>query len=534
MSKLKNKLASSNTAWRAGALCLLVLLSACAHPFGKNDFDQDGIPILKPTAKLAIDYPNIWQYPDFIALTPDGRHLIDASMKARNIRVWDWQQKKLDKQLLLNEKMPESHWGIKRDSPEYALSRHDLGEEVVLSPDGERAAFCVNKRTTELPKLENYTIARVWDLKSGEVVADIAPLLRNLQGFDREYVAQITCKNISFSPDGQYIAVTGSASVFDKEADLLNFAAKDDDEEFLRRHSSITLFEAKSGRFLKYLYIDFSKNKYKKKNGGLYKGDVVQQIGSPALFTSDTKQLLAMVFKDQYGMGEGGRGLWMGNYIARWDVETGIALESQDVAAKLSDPHFSGQRRIFWNWLPGQQEVWFETDGRYNNVVDQAQTEEESKQHSCATSEEKLSFSSEVAENCAYKSTITVMNMSTGKLRYLVPARKNPNLTKRLNLPASYGFLKSVISPDGNYAISHNLRKVSSKNYDYIKTIELVDLRTQQVKGRYSVSGRNGLSLPVFSGDSKYFATKVYERGWTGLHQNTSALIFDLSEFNKN
>ena len=86
---------------QAGTLCLLAM-AACAQAA-----DKEAVPELSPKGKVSLEYPNQWDFNSLIALSNDGRYLIDASKSARYIRVWDWEKKEVVQRLLLNEDNPE-------------------------------------------------------------------------------------------------------------------------------------------------------------------------------------------------------------------------------------------------------------------------------------------------------------------------------------------------------------------------------------------------------------------------------------------
>src|SRR3989338_4718881 len=87
-------------------LAPLILLAMVTTAWAQAD-NKEEVPELSPKGIVSLEYPNQWDSNSLIALSNDGRYLLDASKSARYIRVWDWEKKEVVQRLLLNEDNPE-------------------------------------------------------------------------------------------------------------------------------------------------------------------------------------------------------------------------------------------------------------------------------------------------------------------------------------------------------------------------------------------------------------------------------------------
>ena len=88
-------------------ISLTAAMAGCAQVDVKDTFVAQEVPVLPPKASISLEYPNRYDFNKLIALSNDGRYLIDAADKARYIQVWDWKRKEVVQRLLLNEDAPE-------------------------------------------------------------------------------------------------------------------------------------------------------------------------------------------------------------------------------------------------------------------------------------------------------------------------------------------------------------------------------------------------------------------------------------------
>ncbi|WP_432490551.1 hypothetical protein, partial [Flavonifractor plautii] len=88
-------------------------------------------------------------------------------------------KKEVTQRLLLNEGTPDRNDGKPHRG---ALQFMHGGQNLVLTPDGRMVAACVSIPTKQPEIYETAAKARVWNLESGEVVANILALLRNVTG----------------------------------------------------------------------------------------------------------------------------------------------------------------------------------------------------------------------------------------------------------------------------------------------------------------------------------------------------------------
>lgn len=490
---------------RAGTLCLLAM-SACAQTA-----DIDEIPSLSPKAIISLEYPNQWDFNDLIALSNDGRYLIDASKSARYIRVWDWEKKEVVQRLLLNEDNPEHN-----DNKEHKWVLGVWGgAKLAITPDGRMLAACVSISHNWPSQTDNYVTARIWNLESGAIVADIPGVLRNVPGFG-EAVLQASCGSISYSPDGKYMAYASGASFFANEAerDAYEAGLKADSANAAATHkyvrtvkipdrvSGIALYETSGWKLVKFIPLPNPENKQASNK------HVTPSLKSTMLFTEDGKQLIGAVFEQPY-YGENKR---ESNRIVRWDIEPGVVLEEKE-APKLAPPSAG----VWWHWLPGGREVWWPTYAGTHSRQTQAEMQ------NCEAASAAPAFVSEVVENCAYNWAIGILGIETGKIKYLAPFRKNPPLPNSMERELSS--FSAGISPDGAHLVllSNMAKPNTIPSVNQVSNIDVLDRGTLRVEGRYSWNGAS--TSPMFSSDSRYFAVRAFKRG-------RSAMIFELPKTN--
>ncbi|MHB0926780.1 MAG: WD40 repeat domain-containing protein [Gallionellaceae bacterium] len=490
---------------RAGTLCLLAM-AACAQAA-----DKEAVPEFSPKGKVSLEYPNQWDFNDLIALSNDGRYLIDASKSARYIRVWDWEKKEVVRRLLLNEDNPEHN-----DNKEHKWVLGVWGgAKLAITPDGRMLAACVSISHNWPSQTDNYVTARIWNLESGAIVADIPGVLRNVPGFG-EAVLQASCGSISYSPDGKYMAYASGASFFanDAERDAYEAGLKADSanaaatRKYVQtvkipdRVSGIALYETSGWKLVKFIPLPNPENKQARNK------HVTPSLKSTMLFTGNGKQLIGVVFEQPY-YGEDKR---ESNRIVRWDIESGAVLEEKEVP-KLAPPSAG----VWWHWLPGGREVWWPTYAGTHSRQTQAEM------RSCEAASAAPAFVSEVVENCAYNWAIGILGIETGKIKYLAPFRKNPPLPNSMERELSS--FSAGISPDGAHLVllSNMAKPNTIPSVNQVSNIDVLDRGTLRVEGRYSWNGAS--TSPMFSSDSRYFAVRAFKRG-------RSAMIFELPKTN--
>ncbi|MBI3222237.1 MAG: WD40 repeat domain-containing protein [Nitrosomonadales bacterium] len=496
----KNKSASAPLVFVRSLLFTMLLLSmtAGAQADDMRATLSDEVPTLTPKGHISLGYPNPWDFNKLIALSNDGRYLIDASETARNIRVWDWEKKEVAQRLLLNEGTPDMSDGKPHRG---GLQFMHGGQNLVLTPDGRMVAACVSIPTKQPAIYETAAKARVWNLESGEVVANILALLRNVTGLGHDALLSMGCDAISFSPDGKYMAVLGNnAGLYPDEA---FFAARDANFKAGKRPeylSGIALYETKSWQLLRFIPVLESDPARQGKR---------PKLNSRILFSADSKQVMGAVF-DQPPIPVSNKynGEWIGSRIVRWDIETGAMLEEK-ATPNIGRPYVG----VWWNWLPGGREVWWSTftEAHFH------QTREDTWE--CDAAANAPAFESDVLENCAYGWALAILDIETGKIKYLAPFKKNPPQTAALE--RELDSLTADISPDGVHLIIIN--DTSKTNTlppeNQISIIDVLNRETLRPEGRYSWSGAS--MRPIFNNDSRYFAIKALKRG-------ASAMVFEL------
>lgn len=501
-------------------ILLAMVTTACAQAA-----DKEEVPELSPKGIISLEYPNQWDLNDLIALSNDGRYLIDASKSARYIRVWDWNKKEVVQRLLLNEDNPEHN---DNKQHEWVLEYAHGGQNLVLTPDGRMVAACVNIVHKQSSQPDIYVRARIWSLENGTVAADILGTARNVPGLSQEAVLTISCDSVSYSPDGKYMAILShGASLYTNEADFLeiqadlrersaaimaNLKAGKRPPQFIKPAkeptfiSGIALYETQNWRMLRFIPVPTIKSK--------------QRANSRLLFTGDGKHVLGAVF-DIPPLNSRGRyeGEWVGSRIGRWNVESGELLEERSTP-KLGLP----DRGVWWHWLPGGREVWWPTYAETHSRQTQAEAQ------SCEAASAAPAFVSEVVENCAYNWAIGILDTETGKIKYLAPFKKN--LPQGVKVERELGAFRASISPDGVYLVltSNTSKPNTVPPIDPIANIDVLDRKTLRTEGHYSWKG-GALSSPVYDISSKYFAIRAYRSSWLERPDNL-AMVFELPEDN--
>ncbi|MGB8347705.1 MAG: hypothetical protein WCD86_22670, partial [Ktedonobacteraceae bacterium] len=172
-----------------------------------------------------------------------------------------------------------------------------------------------------------------------------------------------------------------------------------------------------------------------------------------------------------------------------------------------------------WHWLPGGREVWWPTYAETHSRQTQAEAQ------SCEAASAAPAFVSEVVENCSYNWAIGILDIESGKIKYLVPFRKNPPLPNSMERELSS--FSADISPDGAHLVllSNMAKPNTIPSVNQVSNIDVLDRGTLRVEGRYSWNGAS--TSPMFSSDSRYFAVRAFKSG-------RSAMIFELPKINVN
>lgn len=478
-----------------GLAALLALL--VSWPALADSGPASPAPVLTPKAVISLKYPNPWDFNRLIALTPDGRYLIDAPGAARHIRVWDWREKSVAKRLLLNEEAPDFNDGKSRS---YVLA-FSGGEELTLSHDGRLMAACAGKGKM------------AWDLGSGQRLAYIGGLLEQAPGIPEEARVTQACNSLSFSPDASWLAVAGSATLFLTAQDREAWKQAD-----VRRRER--MLRDPRGRLTPEDYADMERGIDKSFESGVALYDTQdwrlvrflrvrpwEKVRSPILFTADGKQAIGLAYQypamfPKEVINTSGTEKYITNRLIRWDIASGEIVASQELP-KLA-PSYPG---VKWSWLPGGREVWWESSSENNY-----QTEEEAR--SCVAP--APAFESEQAENCGYWWTVSVLDIETGRRRFLAPIRKN--IPRKVDTIERIG--ASVrISPDGGHlalikTYQRYPRGESGREFLLTRmTLDLYDLAAAKVIGTFAQGPDGsdeggGIGWLTFSNDSRFFAFK--------------------------
>lgn len=386
-------------------------------------------PALTPKAVISLEYPNPWDFNKLIALTPDGRHLVDASDKTRHIRVWDWQEKTVAKRLLLNEEAPEFSDGKVHKS----VLRFAGGHELMLSPDGRFMAACAGKGTM------------IWDLGSGQRLAHVGGIMNPVPGIPEEARASHSCSWLSFSPDGSLLAVAGGGMMFQTAQDW---------EAYQKANARTSDLQMRGTKLTPEDFADLEKGKDKSFTGGVALYDTRdwrivrflrlrpwEHVKSPVLFTADGKQAIGLanqfpaVFPKEV-INTPATEQYITSRLVRWDVATG------EIVASIELPKLApGSVFVKWSWLPGGREVWWETwpGQRSEQTLDEVLD--------CKAP--APAFESEVVENCSYWWAVSVLDIETGKRRYLAPVKKN--IPRKLDEIKRFEYVQARVSPDGKH-----------------------------------------------------------------------------------
>lgn len=210
------------------------------------------------------------------------------------------------------------------------------------------------------------------------------------------------------------------------------------------------------------------------------------------------------------------------NYITsrlvRWDVATG------EIAASMELPKLApGSVFVKWSWLPGGREVWWETwpgqrsEQTLDDVLD------------CKAPAPVPAFESEVVENCSYWWAVSVLDIETGKRRYLAPVMKNVSKSGSVGQPERI-VVVARLSPNGRHLalIKKSMWKTAGMsgrdpslekmeiNVYALPEPRLIGSFARGEEDRYEI----GVGNLVFSGESRWMAFKL----------NDSAWIFDLGD----
>lgn len=483
---------------------MISLVLFAAAPAKAQDDVQPSVPVLTPAAVISLDYPNRWDRNELIALSPEGRYLIDAPGAARYIRVWDWRTKEVVKQLLLNEVAPEFNDDKSR---KHILNTVSRGSELTFSADGRYMAACSAGNG-------------IWDLAEGKTLARIGGgELHDMPGIPGDAVVLHGCDSVNFSPEGHLLAsMGGGGRYFRSSADFA--AYRDTMERLGQRGPQLKL----SPQDLE----DMSKGQDKSFRGGVVLYDTRdwrpvrylrlapwENVNSRILFTADGTQALALTYQYPPSFPENVRGKpeaerLITNQLVRWNLVTGEIVARKELP-KLA----AGSVGVWWRWLPGGREVWWETTGIQLN-----QTEEES-QH-CEPAIAAPAFESEQAENCGYLWAVSVLDIETGKRRFLAPVKKSA--PKKLDSIPRVAGIRTSISPDGRYLSLLRLFTWMPQDGHGQETplanmsMDVHDLKTSQLVGNFTYAQERARSLRLsslhFSGDSLLLTFRLSEKAF--------------------
>jgi WD40 repeat protein len=492
--------------WIAGIGLLIVTVAAIAASIGNEEALR-----IEPKGTVSLEYPNKWDINKLIALSNDGSRLLDASEAARNIRVWDWEKNEVVQRLLLNEKAPEINDGKQRWE---MVLQSSLGQELALSPDGQMVAACTRRDKGEV---------RVWNLENGAIVADIPGLQRHVPGLDQEMIFGLSCGSISFSPDGKYMAILVKSGAYNNnEADYTSFKE-------IVGGSNLKTKGFKNGmsyaelRAQKYYPVHISGIGIFETHGWklerfFYRISPEQIFNSRPLFDPESKTVSAVLFDSKPPKPSRLEREWAGNRIVRWDITSGAQLEEKNMPQLAASPSVG----VWWTPLPGGREVWWQNGFHQPPTVNDERTlyQTDAGAEQCRLSPVPVpTYESDVISNCAYIWVLTVLNLDTGKLKYLAPFKKN----SRPVTGTQEQFYWAKISPDGAHvALFHKTENINNR-LSASSSVEVHNMETWKLEGRYSNNIRFEMDS-VFSSDSRYLAFSINKsRDWV-----KSALIFEL------
>jgi WD40 repeat protein len=499
--------------WLIGIGLWLVSVAVFAQFFGEF---EDPL-LIKPAGSVSLEYPNEWDINTQIALSNDGSRLVDASLNARYIRVWDWKNKNVIQRLLLNEKAPA--FNDRKDRPERVL-QSSLGQELAISPNGQLMAACAHTG--------GQTISRIWSLDNGEIVADIPNYQHHVPGLNQEMVFGMGCNSISFSKNGKYMAMlVGLGSQSANEADFKNAVEHVNNFNYKtgKNKNGTNYEELETQKFnpANISGIAVFETQHWKLERFFYRFTPKQTFNSRPLFDADSKTVSAVVF-DQAPRNPNWHRLvheWAGNRIVRWDIATGEQLDEKIMPQLAESPSVG----VWWTPLSNGREVWWQNgyqqrmlDGFSAESLDQSEADVAQCKIAPAT---EPTFASEVKSNCGYNWVLTVMNLDSGKLKYLAPFKKNARATTDKLRERYYS---ANFSPDGAHIVLFTVLHSSNNRISATSSVEILDSSTLQMEGHYSDDIWIDME-PVFSSEnSRYIAFPMRKSRGT----DKSALIFEL------
>lgn len=415
--------------WSGGPFlmrCLLLVLSLFAlasHTTlvvaGQEEAPAD-LPKLSPEIQISFNYPssNPWVLNSLVAFTPDGRYLIDAASRGRYIQVWDWKKNKVVKRLLLNENAPEIE--TKADMRKQALATP--GEPGwAFSPDGKYFAVCTNMVE---PAGSGVITVRVWNVEQGTVVGNIKTIQQNIPGIGSEdALVHAGCKSILFSPDGKRMLMTTQSY-----------------GGFVYANRDKLIAQQADGRVYAILYDTDSWQP----TAALHNPDLLEDAVSPGLYDRDGGKTILMLLRqnphtiaitaaieEKLGKETGhniqpeDRDPYVQKRLVAFDADTGQIVKSTILPEmKLRMLDGDGVQGIKWSWLgeSGKEVYWnldseTEYDSRFLFVSD-------SEAHRCDKLDVLPGFYSEVIEDCGTLWKTAVLNVETGKTRFMAPIKK--------------------------------------------------------------------------------------------------------------
>lgn len=462
---------------RPGLHCLLPALALLAA----TEVWAQSVPVLTPNAVISLEYPNPWEHNQLIALTPDGRYLVDAPQSARHIRVWDWEKKEVVKRLLLNEEALEIGDFERRV---LGVIKIGYGRELAFSPDGRYLLTCVYPKKSD--GQQDYRFARVWEFSTGAVVADVRGPMREVPGFPPEAIVVVGCNSISFAPGGGLMAIQGGGAIHASAKDV---GTTRRNPNFL---GGVILYDTSTWQPRKLLQ----------------PGPGKAGVGSRVVFSADGKEALALAFHFPPSFPKGLTAeqseRLITNQLVRWRLDSGALVENREI------PKLASSAGVWWSWLPGGRELWWR-----NTMARLYQTEEEAR--GCEVAGKPAPFESDQPENCAYLWAVSVLDVESGKLRYVAPIKKNSPRGAKTNARFYTHAYEAAISPDGRFLVLERGKR--SRDSDaLVSELEVFNLMTFRSQGVYPWTGntREGLAISnvTFSADSKRFTLKVNEQAY--------------------